>query len=185
MRQDEAKAPDSCTAERRRVKLMAMLTPHLYAHHNPCRYFNNEAASCNKVLKDDTELEMFGKVASTPAMFKLPDGTLAKTASAQYGEYYDEHAHAVCGLAFIFNATGVFGTDAFFNYVYDNQGTPTATSYAYAGSVHYLAGFNGRTIDGKTSVEVPLAPGAEAGNLPEATWKLLESKCKHHRCDKV
>jgi hypothetical protein len=99
-----------------------------------------------------------------------------------YEEYYDDRAHAVCGMAFIFNGTAGYGTPEFWTEV-DKLGDVTdTTKYAYWGYAQYVAGFNGKLKSTDKQVEIPqVDPTDPDYHMSEADWTALSKKCKEHR----
>mgnify|MGYP001807817740 CR=1 FL=1 len=95
-----------------------------------------------------------------------------------YEEYYDDRAHAVCGMAFIFNGTAGYGTDAFWT---AGSTTTVTDKYAYWGYVEYVAGFNGRLKSTGAKVELPQVNANPDDYLSQTQWDELSKKCKEHR----
>jgi len=172
----------------------------------------NAGKTCDPDLKADYVEETFGKLAVTPAMMQLPDSYMEPTvALATYGEYYDERSHAVCGLAWIFNGTGTYGTypysegsgpevmrnatannSTFWEWIADQEPSSVTDQYAYFGSVSYVSVFLGATSAGKP-VFVPTLPSNKTTIVNETfttfrstteeggSMGLLTHQCKHHR----
>lgn len=141
-----------------------------------------DADDCDRDLKKDYTLETDGDVAAFPALLKLPDSVLANHAKMMYEEYYDERSHAVCGLAYMFNGTATYGSPEFWAWLATNPTTEVENKYAYWGFARYVAGFNGKTMDGKTIIEVPNG-GTAVDQFATGEWEKVKAKCLGHRGD--
>jgi len=142
---------------------------------------NADADDCDEDLVKDNIARTEGDIAAIPALLKLPKHLLAAEAQVMYQEYYDDRAHAVCGMAFLFNGTAGYGTPAFWTEVGKVAPVTDTTKYAYWGYAEYVAGFNGRLISTGAKVELPQSIGGPDDYMSDEQWKELKHKCKEHR----